>query len=878
MAKTYVRKAIDHGTSNSSIAVMEDTGPRIIKPAEQDEDPTMPSAVYIEREGTILIGKPAVRAMQTADPENGKGHTRYKTRLGHDDRYAFLGGVARTGPQLGAMVMGQLLRAYRDDTGEIATSCVITVPAKFEDPACGATREAARLAGLTYCPTLMEPVAASLAYGFSAEDSRAQWLVFDLGGGTLDVSLVVVRDGRMTVLEDGSAGDNNLGGGTFDQELMDYVLGPRRSGPDYETKMRRYRGLDPDYHPLRAQYDLEDFSRPTHHSAWGRLLMAVEMAKIELSTRENAVIEVDGVLCVDASGTSVKVEVPISRKVYEQLIASDVEKAVNVCQTLLGRNRLTPSEVQRLILVGGPTKTPFIQDTLDRRLRIPLEFSIDPMTAVVIGAAIHAETLEDESVIRDPGPARGARITLEYGRESRLQTHQVDGRVDGIDASRGEFYVEIKRSDGLWESGRIPLDADGMMSTEVLLIDGGRNTPVLSRFTTRVFDGTGQVIASTDEPGIWYPYPKGDTSLPSALMVGVEGGLTEVLLQQGVSLPARKTAEFETTGDLDKGSSEDMLVAPVYEAVTHMLGGEDPHADCNVRIGTLTLRGNDIPGNLPGGSLVEVTLRRSRDREITVQASIPLLGIEIEARFETRAEDPDPETMTERLRGLELTVERSRRLQDEFPRDDVGKGLGIIEREDVIRKIRADLDRVAEGDKEAHSKAHRELLRLAGAMNYLKEKQTEARIRHTIRIIKPKVEGKDAEDLEAIEEELEQVVAIGDTRTLARLESQVNDLDYNVRLRPVFRLHDTWELFPQRFSGTKEQQAAFREAEQLLAKLSKAVGEDEDIDDADLRKAEELNEKVRRLWRKELETWEQDRPETPKDRKIELRRRRPRSF
>ena len=501
MRSDIVSCGIDHGTTNSSIAVMDGDKPRVIKP--NGVDPIMPSAVYIDKRGRLLVGRPAFDAIFLNDEAEGNGYTRYKLRIGQDDRYDFTAArKVMSAQELGAAVIGELLRAYRDDMKHEPKACVITVPAKFEDSACNGTREAARLAGLSYFPLLQEPIAAALAYGFTAEDRHAQWMVFDLGGGTLDVSLVIVRNGKPEVPEEGHAGDTRLGGSKFDRELLDHVL--RELSKTYA--LRRLTEKNP---------------------TWNRLLLAVERAKIELSRREQSVVELEGEPFKDDNGRSVKVEVAITRAHYERLIAPDVEKAVHICQMLLGRNRLASRDITRLILIGGPTKTPYIQRMLAERLGIQLDTTIDPMTAVAEGAALYATTMEIPDALRDtlavpvPSEKGGAAIELSYERKSRIPTIAIAGRVNGEALAAGGVTVETRRSDGGFSSGRLPVDEAGIFSMDVMLVDSGK--PHLSRFTTVAFDRSGRQLCAVDEPEIWYPFPEGRTRLANSLRIAVKG-------------------------------------------------------------------------------------------------------------------------------------------------------------------------------------------------------------------------------------------------------------------------------------------------------------------------------------------------------------------
>jgi molecular chaperone DnaK len=370
MAKKFIKIGIDHGTTNSCIAVMEEDGPRVVK--HTPVDLVMPSAVYIDRRRRTFVGKAALEAMMTTDASEGTGYTGYKLRIGQDDRYEFAAArEVRTAPQLGATVMGELLKGYREETGEDPKACVITVPAKFEDSACAGTRRAAEEAGLMYYPFVPEPVAAALAYGFTAEHKRAHWVVFDLGGGTLDVSLVIVRDGEMMVPEDGNVGDTRLGGRKFDRELLGYVL-----------------------RELRKQYALGELSEEKNGTTWGRLMLAVERARTALWAKPEAVVELPDPLCKDARGAEVRVQVPVTRGQYEQLIGPDVERAVQFCSMLLARNRLAAHDVDRMIFVGEASREPYLRQVLQERLGVGLDTSIDPTIAVAHGAAIYGARCE----------------------------------------------------------------------------------------------------------------------------------------------------------------------------------------------------------------------------------------------------------------------------------------------------------------------------------------------------------------------------------------------------------------------------------------------------------------------------------------------------
>jgi len=179
MPKNFVRLAIDHGTTNSSIAVMGRDGPQVVRHEGED---VMPSAVFYYAEGKERVGQTARNAIMTCRPDEGTGYTGYKTKLGQNITYDFpAAGKTLADIDLAKIVIRQLLFAYREGTGSpMPQACVMTIPAKFDQAASEATREAAKQAGLIFTPTLDEPIAAALAYGFTAEDDRANLLIYKL--------------------------------------------------------------------------------------------------------------------------------------------------------------------------------------------------------------------------------------------------------------------------------------------------------------------------------------------------------------------------------------------------------------------------------------------------------------------------------------------------------------------------------------------------------------------------------------------------------------------------------------------------------------------------------------------------------------------------
>lgn len=756
MSKDYVSLAIDHGTTNSSIAVMDSNGPRVI--SVEGDTPLLPSAVYYYADGSLRVGTAARRAMMTTKQDKGEGFTGYKLRIGQNEQYEFAAaGKKMTAPELGAVVIQTLLRAYNREANRDAAACVITIPAKFNQNAVEGTRAAAEMAGLKYYPFVMEPVAAAMRYGLVPSDKRAEWMIFDLGGGTLDVSLVFVRNGRIVVPEGGHAGDNTLGGSKFDRELSAYVLGQ-----------------------LGKRYSLDQFSgdRRRYKTEWGKFLLAVEEAKIELSRRTESVVHLDEPLCHDDNEQDVHVEVPVTKAIYESLIAPDVERAVQICKNLLKQNERTPADIHKIILVGGPSSTPFIREQLEGRLGIPLESSIDPMTTVVEGAAIYADTIELPEVLQKTmvSTAGELSLTMEYERHSDDPVYSAVGMIESAD-QKG-LWVEVERGDGQWKSKQIQVDESGVFPVELVLIEQAE--PVLSEFRTTVFDKTGKVMVSVEEPRIWFPYPVADNPLASSLRVGIEDNQTKVLIPQGAKLPATGTETFVTTKALRKGTREDVLHIPVLESVTHHLGTEDPLTNCSLHVGTLKIIGDDarVMQPVPLGSEIEVTLEVDQSRQIKAVAYLPLLDEEFEAIFVGEDFDFEMEKVEERLKGLSYRLEKITALQAIRPLPVIAETLESIERTQLVAGLGKDVDRAGKGDSDAKLRAYKHSVELAGTVNELERLQRRPWIEKSISTLRDVVQGTEEASLDDIEREYARAETEED---LEVCYDSLIELDYYVR-------------------------------------------------------------------------------------------------
>ncbi len=347
---------IDLGTTNSCVAVMEGGKPVVIPNAEGNR--TTPSVVAFTKSGERLVGQIAKRQAVT-NPD--RTIVSIKRDMGTDRRVK-IDDKAYTPQEISAMILQKLKADAEAYLGETVTQAVITVPAYFSDAQRQATKDAGRIAGLEVLRIINEPTAASLAYGLDKEHEQ-KILVFDLGGGTFDVSVLDIGDGVFEVLA--TAGNNRLGGDDYDQRVMDWLA----------DGFRKDQGID-----LRSD-----------KMAMQRLKEAAEKAKIELSGVTSTSINLP-YITADATGPK-HLDVTLTRAKFDELTADLVEKCVGPTRQALQDAGLSPDKVEKILLVGGSTRTPAVQDAVQKIFAKEPFKGINPDECVAVGAAIQAAVL-----------------------------------------------------------------------------------------------------------------------------------------------------------------------------------------------------------------------------------------------------------------------------------------------------------------------------------------------------------------------------------------------------------------------------------------------------------------------------------------------------
>lgn len=342
---------IDLGTTNSEVAVVREGRVEVIRVSGDER--ILPSVVGIADDGTLLVGQPA-KNQYVVHPD--RTVRSIKRSMGEAARVA-MGDGDYSPQEISAMILGRLKTLAETHLGHAVTKAVITVPAFFSDAQRQATREAGEIAGLEVARILNEPTAAALAYE-SRHQGASKALVYDLGGGTFDVSVVNLEADVVEVLA--SHGNNHLGGDDFDQKIVDFAL----------EHLQQAFGADVSQFPV----------------AMARLRRAAEAAKIELSNAPYATLAEEYLL--EHEGVPLHLTLEISRNDYEAMIRPYIEETLDAIHTALSGAKLSVSDIQEILLVGGATRTPLVARRIEEALGLQPRGEVDPDLCVAMGAAI----------------------------------------------------------------------------------------------------------------------------------------------------------------------------------------------------------------------------------------------------------------------------------------------------------------------------------------------------------------------------------------------------------------------------------------------------------------------------------------------------------
>lgn len=592
---------IDLGTTNSAICSYDGSETRIWKSPQQND--VTPSAIYIDRRGNKQIGFNAYN-MAPHSPDNSA--MLFKRLMGTSTPVKLSAvNITMTPEECSSEILkilfGYLPEEIRNDPD---TGTVITVPAAFNQMQKDATMQAASMAGLGKVALMQEPVAAVMSV-MRARNTDGMFLIFDLGGGTLDIAIAESIGGRVNLLAHG--GIAMCGGRDFDRVLVDNVVRPW----------------------LLENFDLpEDFSvNPSFKSLIRLATWATERTKIELSAREDSVISLSETEARvrDLNGNEIYLDIPLQRDTYDKLIAERVGESIESARETLNKAGLSPHDLERIVFVGGPTNYKPLRDKVAFELGIPGNTEVNPMTAVAEGASLFAESIDWSSQNRSRKNTRGQissggglALSFNYIARTPDVKAKIAVQLAGQAAAGSEFQVDSV--DTGWTSGRLPLKHGATI--DATLTKTGDNT-----FKVFVFDSVGGPIALEQDKIIITRTAATVDAIPASHSVGIEvleklGGrpVLDYLVRSGDSLPKKGKKVFKAAESLKSGASGSLNLK-LWEGEI-----EDPITD-NRPIGVLKISGSDFDdGVIPAGADLECEFEILDSGNIIIEVSVPCIG------------------------------------------------------------------------------------------------------------------------------------------------------------------------------------------------------------------------------------------------------------
>lgn len=592
---------IDLGTTNSAICSYDGEAVRLYKSPEQHD--VTPSAIFIDRRGNKYVGS---RAYNSAAKNPDNAAVLFKRLMGTSTPVKLPAvNLTMTPEECSSEVLralfGYLPEEIRGD-GDIGT--VITVPAAFNQMQKDATMAAADAAGLGRVALMQEPVAAVMSV-MRQRKNDGVFVVYDLGGGTLDIAIAESIGGRVNLLSHG--GIAMCGGRDFDRILFDNVVKPW----------------------LLENFDLpEDLAaNPQFKSLLRMATWAAEKAKIELSQKDETVVSLPetelGIR--DQAGEEIYIDITIDRNQYDALIAPKVEESIQAARETLEKAGLSPHDVERVVFVGGPTHYKPLRDKVAFELGVAPSTDVNPMTAVAEGAAVFAESIDWASQSRGRKSARGAisaggalDLAFNYIARTPESRAKVVAKLGGAAPAGVEFQIDSL--DTGWSSGRIALK-DGA-GVELSLAKPGDNT-----FKVFVFDSNGAPVALREDKIVIARTAASIDAIPASHSVGVEardkvGGrlVLDYLVREGDQLPKKGKKSFKA-GESLKAGSAGSIKFKLWEGEI-----SDPIND-NRFIGMFEIKGTDFDdGVIAAGAEMICEYEVLDSGNIKLEVSIPSIS------------------------------------------------------------------------------------------------------------------------------------------------------------------------------------------------------------------------------------------------------------
>ncbi len=661
---------IDLGTTNSAIAKFNCDEVQVFK--NRDQMDVTSSVVRIEKTGRIIVGR---RAYQTLFSDSDNVAAEFKRWMGQSDQKLFVAsGKKLSAEELSAEVLKSLIDDVYRHTGETVKASVITVPAAFGQLQCEATARAAKLAGLIEAPLLQEPIAAAIAYGMKLDAKDRRWFVYDLGGGTFDIAIISTMNKQLSVLE--HRGDNMLGGKDFDRVIVEKIFWPRLEESFYMP--------EPDSNP----------------AGWKRMFQLLrgkaEELKIDLSQLQQATVSIFDI-GNDEEDTPIEAEFIVTQKDINLLIEPIIERTIGLCKQALNEGRVTSDDIEKIILVGGPTQMPIVREMLKMELGLPLDTTIDPMTVVARGAAIYASTLQFKKETVETKP-NAISITLAYEPVWSESTCLVAGNIENSVTKISSIQVLIESKTGHWNSGWLPVN-NNYFEAKVHLLEGKTN-----QFWIYLRDEKGNnIVTNPDSFSIRHGLTLAEPPLPHSIGAEVvrPDGKSEIdiIFPRSTKLPAQKNVTFKANKTLKpnlSGPNEDYLAIKIWEGESL----SDPEA--NTFVGALKISSNEIRRPIPEGADIEFSVSIDTSRLMNVQAFVPVLN----QHFQNKVYMPKDDEPIVIEKALEIGYQMDEPYERIKNLEDVADEIEDPSIQQKIDRLKGKLNEVAEEQSRLKSQDH----------------------------------------------------------------------------------------------------------------------------------------------------------------------------
>lgn len=680
--KHYI--GIDLGTTNSAICSYDGTNVRVWKSPEQND--VTPSAIYVDKRGNKYYGQ---KAYNQAPYNPNNSATLFKRFMGTNTKIELeAAGLSLTPEECSAEILkvlyGYLPEEIRNDP---ETAVVITVPAAFNQMKKDATLQAAKLAGINNVALMQEPVAAIMSI-MRTSKQEGIFLVYDLGGGTFDVSIAENINGKVNLLAHG--GVEMCGGRDIDRMVFNQVVIPW----------------------LRKTFELpEDFLVNRKYKSFCRIAQwATERAKMELSAMETSTIALSEgeARTMDESGNEMYIDIDLSRSQVDSIISELVKETVDATRETLTKAGLSANDLERIVFVGGPTNYKPLRDKVAYELSLPANIDVNPMTAVAEGASIFAESIDwssDNHTRKAANEVIKTDISLSFKYTARTSTDSAK-IMCVLENELNGYTIQFTSNDTGWSSGNAALN-NGLMITLPLSKNGENSfsVKVLNEHGQEQAVGTNKIVITKTLATIG--------AIPASHSIGVEvldklGGtpVLQFLVSEGDALPKKGAVTFKA-GQTLKAGTHDSINIKLWEGNI-----QSPITD-NRFVGVFKIVGTDIDtGVIPTGADIECEFEMSDSGTIHLEASIPCIGASFSNRnFYSRQEGQLD------LSDVDSIAEEGRHVLERI--EDMAEKVDDPKLADAKKKAEkaANIDSQAQCEPEDVQKANNELLKAKQLIN-----------------------------------------------------------------------------------------------------------------------------------------------------------------